>query len=291
MQPLQLMHIRTTRRLQVNLTKAPYPNAKPQNGNRRLVEEFPMLSTSGIEWDDVRLPSRTGEFFKDLSIEAKSDFELLARRFHCPGATVLIWEEQRPSSILVLLDGKVKISMNSFDGKRFLLGVAGAGDILGLNSVISGNPSEIRAESMYPCTIASLHRQDLLNFLRRYPIAFQNVATELSSHYTRACERLRMFGLTSSVKSRVAALLLEWCRGARRTRCGTQIWCVLTHQEIGEYIGASRETVTRILSDLKNRGLMELRGTILIIPSRSALMRYAGLGSISNPGAPPPEGI
>ena len=286
MRALQLIHSEPKKIQEVNRSKACYPKEKSQTSKRRTVDEFPLPSTSEMEWDDVRVSCGTGAFFKGLSIRAKGDFELLARRFHCPGATVLIWEEQRPSSILVLLDGKVKISMNSFDGKRFLLGVAGVGDILGLNSAVSGDPSEIRAESMYPCTIASLQRQDFLNFLWRYPIAFRNVATELSSHYTRACERLRMFGLTSSVKSRLAGLLLEWCKGARQTSCGTQIWCVLTHQEIGECIGASRETVTRILSDLKNRGLMELRGTILIIPSRSALTSYAGLGLISNPGEP-----
>jgi CRP/FNR family cyclic AMP-dependent transcriptional regulator len=284
MRALQLIHSEPKKIQEVNRSKACYPKEKSQTSKRRTVDEFPLPSTSGMEWDDVRVSCGTGAFFKGLSIRAKGDFELLARRFHCPGASVLIWEEQKPSGILILLDGKVKISMNSFDGKRFLLGVAGVGDILGLNSAVSGDPSEIRAESMYPCTIASLQRQDFLNFLWRYPIAFRNVATELSSHYTSACERLRMFGLTSSVKSRLAGLLLEWCKGARQTSCGTQIWCVLTHQEIGECIGASRETVTRILSDLKNRGLMELRGTILIIPSRSALTSYAGLGLISNPG-------
>jgi CRP/FNR family transcriptional regulator len=92
-----------------------------------------------------------------------------------------------------------------------------------------------------------------------------------------------MFGLMTSVKSRLACLLLEWCREGRQTESGTQICCVLTHGEIGECIGASRETVTRYLKDLKNRGLMELRGTLLIIPSRGALAIHAGVESMPDP--------
>jgi hypothetical protein len=171
MQALQLIDSQTNQTkkiLEVNRTKGCYPKEKPQNSKK-----FPLPSTSGMEWDDIRVCCGIGELFKGLSIRAKDDFELLARKFYCPFARVLIWEEQRPSTILVLLDGKVKISVNSFDGKRFLLGIAGAGDILGLNSAVTGDPSEIRAESMYPCTIASLHRQDFLNFLWRYPIAFK----------------------------------------------------------------------------------------------------------------------
>src|SRR5579864_6685646 len=99
-------------------------------------------------------------------------------------------------------------------------------------------------------------------------------------------ERLRVFGLTGSVKSRLAGLLLEWCKDARRTKSGTQLLCVLTHQEIGECIGASRETITRLLSDLKNRGLLELHGTMLTIPSCIALARHAGLSSVPYPNEP-----
>jgi CRP/FNR family transcriptional regulator len=61
---------------------------------------------------------------------------------------------------------------------------------------------------------------------------------------------------------------------------------VLTHEEIGECIGASRETVTRYLTDFRKHGLMEMRGTILIIPSRSALAIYAGFESMPDPREP-----
>jgi CRP/FNR family transcriptional regulator len=228
-------------------------------------------------WDDVHWPGRPGEFFKDLPSRAISDFDSHAARFCCPGATVLIREEQHPSGVLFLKEGTVDLSMNSFAGKRFILGIAGPGEILGLQSAISGNASEVRAEARYPCCIDSLSRQEFLDFLMRHPIASQNVTRELTMHYARACERLRILGLASTAQSKLARLLLEWCNRGQQAEGGTQIRCLLTHEEIGECIGASRETVTRALNDLKNQDLVELRGASLIVRSRSALAVYAGI--------------
>lgn|GEM_PF-1472682 len=263
-----------------------YSREMGQNEPGWLLDRISKLTVADRGLDDHSPPRGEGAFFKGLSITARSHFELLANQFECPRDTVLISEEQRPSNVLFLLHGNVKMSMNSSDGKRFLLRIAGAGEILGIASAVSGNPSEIRAETMYPSTIASIERQHFLNFLTRYPVAFENIAFELSLHCTRAFERLRVFGLTGSAKSRLAGLLFEWCKDARRSKSGTQLLCFLTHQEIGECIGASRETITRLLGDLKNRGLLELHGTMLTIPSCIALARYAGLSSVPNPNQP-----
>jgi CRP/FNR family transcriptional regulator len=95
-----------------------------------------------------------------------------------------------------------------------------------------------------------------------------------------------MLGLTSSASSRLAGLLLEWCCSGRQTNRGTQIHCDLTHQEIGECLGTSRETVTRSLNDFKNHNLIELHGAIITIPNCDALASYAGIGAMPDPFSP-----
>jgi len=70
------------------------------------------------------------------------------------------------------------------------------------------------------------------------------------------------------------------------TRSGTEIRFILTHEEIGECIGASRETVTRALTDMKNQGLIRLNGPTMIIPSRTGLAVYAGIDSLQFPNEP-----
>jgi CRP/FNR family cyclic AMP-dependent transcriptional regulator len=152
--------------------------------------------------------------------------------------------------------------------------------ILGLTSVLSGRSSQIRAESRHHCKIATMRHQDFFDFLARYPTASQNVMRELSLHHTGAFERSRIFGVASTVHSRLAGLLLEWCKRAQQTKGGIQIRFALTHEEIGECIRTSRETVTRILADLRSQGLVRQRGSTLIVPSRGALARNAGIESI-----------
>jgi CRP/FNR family transcriptional regulator len=286
MRTLQLIHGRTVKGIHAERYQEDFTGAEARDGGARAVDEFPMLTAAGVKRHEAGWSCEAGGFFAGLSAEARSDFELHLTHFRCPGATTLIGEEQKPSSILFVLEGAVNISMNSPDGKRLLLEVAGAGDTLGLTSVISGDSSEIRAETMYPCRIASLHRQDFIEILLRHPTASQSAARELCLQYTRACERLRLLGLTSSATARLAHLLLEWCRGGQQTTSGTQVRCALTHREIGECIGASRETVSRVLADFRSHDLVRLRGATLVVTSPRALALYAGINSMPDPRKP-----
>jgi CRP/FNR family transcriptional regulator len=239
--------------------------------------EFPGRFPS---WEGAHLPDGKGEFFRNLSFEAMDDFQLRAKYSDCAAATILIKEKQDSSSVLFLLSGKVCVSMSSAAGRRLILGIAGPGEILGLVAAISGSSSGIQAEARYPCRIASLKRQDFLNFLVRHPVAGQNVARELSRHFMQACNKLKIVGLGSSVEAKLAGLLLEWCSGSRQTERGSEIRFMLTHEEVGECIGTSRETVTRSLNGLKSLGLIEQRLSILIVPDREALAKHAGIGCV-----------
>jgi CRP/FNR family cyclic AMP-dependent transcriptional regulator len=286
MQVLQLIHSRTKKKLQANRSGVTHLMERPRSNKPQSVDELPKLISSGIAWEDPRWLAGRREFFKGQSIKTRRDFELISTHFHCPGSTILIREEQVASSVLLVVDGKVKLSMNSFDGRRFLLGVAGAGEMVGLASTLSGNPSGIMAETLYPCTIAMIERQDFLDFLLRNPLVSQNVSRELTLQYAQACESLRIIGLTSSIKARLARLVLKWCEEAPQTINGVEIRCILTHEEIGECIGTSRESVTRALAFFRDHDLVKPRGSVLIVPSREALAFYARVESM--PDLPEP---
>ena len=126
-----------------------------------------------------------------------------------PAGTVLFSEEQTPEEIFILLQGEVKLSVASVDGRRFILRIAQPGEILGLASAYSGNSSEMTAETMYPCDIAHLRCADFLGFLSRYPPVLQSAVRELSLYYEQACTRLRTMGVASVVAAKLARLLLE----------------------------------------------------------------------------------
>jgi CRP/FNR family transcriptional regulator len=284
MRALQLIQRQASNAFQADRYEGDFAPTRARNGETPILGEFRMPGQS--ELNDVRGPCGTRGFFQDFSAEAQRDFASLATHFRCPGSTVLISEAQEPSRILFLLEGEVNISMNSSDGRRLLLEVASGGDTLGLTSALSGDSSEIRAQSMYPCRIASLQRRDFLGFISRHTIASQNVARELCTHLARARERLRILGLTSTATARLALLLLEWCREGQRTTEGIQIRFVLTHREIGECIGASRETVSRTLTDFRSHNLVRMHGSTLVVTNCNALATYAGIDSTPDPQEP-----
>jgi CRP/FNR family transcriptional regulator len=225
---------------------------------------------------DVGAVWRSGEFYKTLSPAAMSEFESLAAPFRCEEGTVLLSEGEQSSRVLFLLDGRVRLSINSTGGKRLVLGIAEPGDILGVAAAVSGAPSEITAEAQFRCSIASLPRQGFLDFLLRYPIASYSIGRQLGAEYKRACEELRMVGFSVTASIKLARLLVEWCARGIETQGGVHIQCSLTNEEIGEYIGVSRETVSRTLTDFKNRELVQQHGSTMFVTSLRALELYAG---------------
>jgi CRP/FNR family transcriptional regulator len=123
------------------------------------------------------------------------EFESLAAHFSCKQNAVLFAEKQKPSNILFLLDGNVKLTMNSILGERLTLATATPGEILGLAATLGGSSYEMTAIALFPCRIDSLPRQSFLDFLFRYPVAMRNSARLLCAEYKRGCEQLLQFGL------------------------------------------------------------------------------------------------
>jgi len=199
-------------------------------------DRTPIHPDSRTEWNDASAPWRRGEFYKSLSSEAMSQVESAGTPFCCPENAVLFAEEQQPCFVLFLLEGRVKLSMNSIGGRRLILGLSRPGDILGLTFAISGLPYEMTAEAQYPCRLRSVPRQIFLDFILRNSVASQNVARELSLEYKETYAQLRLLGLASTAPEKLARLLIDWCSSGQQTEHGIRIQCALTHGEIGEHI-------------------------------------------------------
>jgi CRP/FNR family transcriptional regulator, cyclic AMP receptor protein len=234
-----------------------------------------MQMAMGSMTGTVNRTRRPGEFFSKLSSEALEDLESLEYASNYPAQVTLFTEKETPRGVYIVLSGDVKVSMNSMDGKRLILRIARAGEILGLTSAISGGPAEITAQTLHPARIAVVERRDFLGFLARHPEAYQALTVELSRHLNMVCEQLRTVGLSASAPEKLARLLIVWSANGQKTESGTRFHFPLTHEEIGEFIGASRETVTRTLSRFKHRRLVACHGATLTIPSLGALENFA----------------
>jgi len=211
-------------------------------------------------------------FFCKLSPAALGDFNAIQSTSVYPKGALLFMEKQEPRGIFVLCQGQVKLSISSSEGKTLILRVAKAGEVLGLMAVLARVPYEATAEMCGPCQVAFVRRDDFLRFVGHHPEAYPGIVKQLSMIYDKACEQLRKIGLSASAHQRVGRLLLDWSEGAKVTRNGHKITLPLTHEEIGEFVGISRETVTRAFTRLRNDRLVVLKGSSLTISNRAALV-------------------
>lgn len=210
-------------------------------------------------------------FFCQLTPKATKDLDAIKFATAFPKGAVLFMEKQAARGVFLVCEGEVKLTISSGDGKTLILGIAKPGEILGLTDVLSGTPYEMTAETQRPCQIAFIRRDDFLSFVAEHPEASQAVVRQLSVSYREACGQLRTVGLSASAEEKLAKLFLEWSRGAEETDLGARIKLPMTHEEMAECIGSTRETVTRTLSDFRQRHLVTLKGSTLLIPNREAL--------------------
>jgi CRP/FNR family transcriptional regulator len=183
-------------------------------------------------------------------------------------------EKQEPSGIYVIYEGRVKLSMTSAEGKTLILKIANPGEVLGLTAALSGCPYEGTAEALESCQVAFVRRQDFLHFLVHHPEVYRAVMGQLASHYLTAFEKIWTLGLHNATE-KLASFLLEWSEADGGGGAGTELR--LTHEQIAEFIGTTRETVTRTLGEFRSLRLAELRGSTLIIEDRAALEKFAGI--------------
>jgi CRP/FNR family transcriptional regulator, cyclic AMP receptor protein len=220
--------------------------------------------------------TRSNGFFCQLSPAALADFNAMKSSATYPAGAVLFLEKQDPRGVFVVCGGQVKLSISSGGGKTLILRIAKPGEILGLMATLSGMPYEVTAETLHPCQVAFLRPDDFSRFIAKHPEAYQGVVKQFSSLYSGACEQLRTVGLSASAPEKLARLLLEWSAESKDGNPTTQIKMPLTHEEIAAFIGTTRETVTRTLSEFKTRNLVALQGSTLSISNRPALTAIGG---------------
>src|SRR5450432_122694 len=218
--------------------------------------------------DCVLCPVREEHLFCNLSLPVRQKLNEIKSTAVYPKSAVLFNEGQRPRGVFVLCTGRVKLSTSSSEGKTIITKISEPGDVLGLNATVSDHPYEVTAEMIEPGQANFIARDALLQFLRENGEVALRVAEQLSRNYYVAYEEIRTLGLTSSPGEKFAKLLLSWESG--KTNGQAHIRLTLTHEEIAEMIGTTRETVSRLFSDFKKK-LVQVKGSSLVISNKPAL--------------------
>lgn len=204
------------------------------------------------------------------SHEARGDFESLMHVSSYPAHKFLFSEKEPATGLYIVLDGEVMVFINSAENKRLSLRISRRGNLVGFSAVSAGDYSAT-PETLYLSRLAYVDREDLLAFFFRHPATYAIVVDELVHKVSVACEQLRMVTFSNSAPEKLARLLLDLSENDQTGSGGNRIRLALTHEQIGEFIDASRETVTPTLAIFKRRRLLRLEESTLIIPDRAAL--------------------
>lgn len=214
---------------------------------------------------------RGNSHFCNLSEDNLKTFESLKLTNAYPKGSTLYMQGQRSNGVYILCQGRVKLSTCSKDGKVIILHIAEPGEILGLSSAVSNSVHLATAEVLEPCQVNFVKNDDFLTFIRQNPEACLNAVRQLGNKYQTAYFQICSLGLSNSVADRLASLFLAWCKESDEDSNPIQLKMPYTHEEIAQMIGTSRETVTRLLKDFKERNLISLKGSNLVINDRKTL--------------------
>src|SRR5208283_2362770 len=209
--------------------------------------------------DCLTCPMREEHLFCNLPVAAVQRLNEIRSTAVYPKSAMLFIEGQQPRGVFVLCTGKAKLSTSSAGGRTVITKISEAGDVLGLSATISNRTYEVTAEMIEPGQANFITRDALLHFLRDHGEVALRVAEQLSRDYYAVYEGIRTLGLTNAPSERLAKLLLGWSHtpGNGDTQ---QVKLTLTHEEIAEMIGTTRETVSRLFSEFKKRQLVQLKG-------------------------------
>jgi CRP/FNR family transcriptional regulator, cyclic AMP receptor protein len=243
---------------------------------RKDAAENNMKAPYGLEiTDDCTECAHTNpSFFCGLSHPALQALTQVSHKSILPAGAILFVEGQAPRGMFIICSGKVNLSATSREGKILILKTAVAGEALGLSATISGMGYETTAETASPCQLNFVDRKHFLELMQAHSETAVHAAQCLSQEYRTAYRDIHDLVLTRSSAGKLARLLLSQSpTGEPETE--TRVHTPMTHEEMAQRIGASRETVTRLLSTLRKKHLIRLDGPTLVIRDRLGLEALA----------------
>jgi CRP/FNR family transcriptional regulator, cyclic AMP receptor protein len=216
-------------------------------------------------------------FFGEISRKTGHSLEEISRTNSYPAGALLFMEDEPSQGVYIICQGSVKLLTTNSDGRTLIFKIAKRGDVLGLNAALTGASHEVTAETLQPAQLAYVSREDFLKFIRENPDACLQVAQRLGRDCDSAYQLIRSIGLSNSVEAKLARFLLDWSAEGRTTHEGLRVRLALTHEEIAQLIGCSRESVSRSFSDFKRKHLVEVNGSTLLLQDKAALESLAAI--------------
>lgn len=219
--------------------------------------------------DEIQRLSQEIPFFREFELKLlQQTIRHISTRQH-PANQVILLEHDWGGSVYFILSGWIKIRTHNLDGKEVTLNIIGKGEIIGEMAAIEEAPRSTDAITLTPAEVCSIPAAEFYNLLQTYPLAGIRLAQLIAKRLRQLNRRLRLREAESL--TRVADTLLFLAEGQGRNTDKGVVIPNLPHRELSSISGLARETVTRSLTKLEKRGLIQRNLDILSIPNLEAL--------------------
>jgi CRP/FNR family transcriptional regulator len=190
------------------------------------------------------------------------EIEAAGTTLHIDAHQIVKQEGFAAHRIFIVCKGRIKLTASSPEGKLLILRIAGPGDIIGSASMLRGDLYRITAETLEPCELKVLGRENFMRLMRNSPDISRNTSEAIGQEYDAALLSARRLALSTSAAAKLASVLLDLAHhpAPAITKTAIEFSMPLTHEELGCMAGLSRETVTRLLGRFRAEGLIDLHG-------------------------------
>jgi CRP-like cAMP-binding protein len=223
--------------------------------------------------DTVDNPLNTIPIFSKLD-EEELDliYRSMSKRTYPPNS-VIFFEGDVPDGLYLVMRGRVKISLMDENGREIILSVLKRGSFFGEMGLFNESPRSADVETLVETDFLILKKSDFLEMIEKYPSIFRNILEEMSGRLREADDKIRNLALFD-VAGRLARVLIDIAKkeGVISKEENTATLPELSQQELANMIGASRETVSRVLNSFRKQGLVTITRKHIILQDIKSLL-------------------
>jgi len=219
--------------------------------------------------DDARRLLAECSLFRGLTPEERSGLVARAHLRKLDSGETIFLMDSPGDAMMAILEGHVRISVPSPEGKEIVLAILHPGEVFGEIALLDGKGRTADARAMSRCTIAVLDRRDVLSFFERQPNAWPKLVEVLCDRLRRTDQHLAEMALLEIPLRLAKTLLRLLAEEVGRERIA------LSQRELGNIVGASRESVNKCLNEWQRRGIVTIEDNFITIANRKVLEQMA----------------
>lgn len=203
--------------------------------------------------------------FSELSDSTLEQISKLGMKKKFTKDSIILFEHETGSALFVIVNGKVKVSRVSEDGKEVILTILGDSDFFGEMAILDGLTRSANVTAMEDSELFIIQRKDFLELLQFHPEVSIALLQELTQRLRAADMKIKSLSLKDS-EGKVATVILQLADDLGKIKQGTvEIEKLPFQQDLANMAGTSRETISRTLHSFAKKGLVELDGSKLRI--------------------------